>query len=65
MDIISNFWHLQQYLLGSTKNKITEDRNGENVSHLQIVEIVLIHCNIADNNYHQNFRILYSKQTIC
>ena len=41
-----------------------EDRNGENVSHLQIVEIVLIHCNIADNNYHQNFRILYSKQTI-
>ena len=30
-------------LLGSTKNKITKDKNGENVPHLQITEVVLVH----------------------
>ena len=37
-------------LLGSTKNKITKDENNENVPHLEITEIVLVHCNI-DNNH--------------
>ena len=32
-------------LLGSTKNKITKDENGENVPNLEIAEVVLIHCN--------------------
>ena len=31
-------------LLGSTENKITEDKNGENVSYLEIAEVVLVHC---------------------
>ena len=43
-------------LLGSAENKISED-NGENVPHLEIVEIVLVHCNLADNDYQQNSRI--------
>ena len=30
-------------LLGSTKNKITKDENGETVPHLEISEAVLIH----------------------
>ena len=47
-------------LLGSTENKITKDKNGENVPHLEIVELVLIHCNIVNNNYQQNSRILYT-----
>ena len=34
-------------LLGSTKSKTTKDKNGENVPHLEITEVVLIHCNIA------------------
>ena len=38
-------------LLGSTKNKITKDENGENVPHLEITEIVLVHCNIVNNDY--------------
>ena len=38
-------------LLGSTENKITEDKNGENVSHLETAEVVLVHCNIVNNNY--------------
>ena len=47
-------------LLGSTKNKITKDKNGENVPHLQITEVVLIHCNIVNNNYQQDSRVLYT-----
>ena len=39
-------------LLGSnTESKITKDKNGENVPHLEIVELVLIHCNLVNNNY--------------
>ena len=47
-------------LLGSTKNKITKDKNGENVPHLEITEVVLVHCNIVNNDYQQDSRILYT-----
>ena len=47
-------------LLGSTKSKITKDKNGENVPHLEIVELILVHCNVVNNDYHQNSRILYT-----
>ena len=47
-------------LLGSTKSKITGEKNGENVPQLEVVELVLIHCNIVDNNYQQNSRIFYT-----
>ena len=40
-------------LLGSTKNKITKDRNGENVPHLKITEVVFIHCNTVNDDYQQ------------
>ena len=46
-------------LLGSTESKITGEKNGENVPHLEFVELVLIHRNIVENNYQQNSRILY------
>ena len=46
-------------LLGSTKNKITKDKNGENVPHLEITEVVLVHCNIVNNGYQQDSRVLY------
>ena len=45
-------------LLGSTKSKINEGKNGENVPHLVITEVVLIHCNIANNEYHQDSQVL-------
>ena len=35
--------------LGSTKSKITKDKNGENVPYLEITEVVLIHCNVANS----------------
>ena len=47
-------------LLGSTENKIIKDKNGENVPHLEITDVVLIHCNIVDNDYQQNLRVLYT-----
>ena len=47
-------------LLGSTESKITQNKNSENVPHLEIVELVSIHCNIVNNNYQQNSRILYT-----
>ena len=47
-------------LLGSNESKITKDKNGENVPHLEIVELVLIHCNIVNNSYQQNSQILYT-----
>ena len=47
-------------LLGSTKSKIHKDKNGENAPHLKITEVVLIHCNIANNDYQQDSRVLYT-----
>ena len=41
-------------LRGSTKNKLTKDENGQNVSHLEIIEVALIHCNIVNNDYQQD-----------
>ena len=38
-------------LLGSTGTKITKDKNCENVPHLEITEIVLVHCNLVNNDY--------------
>ena len=40
-------------LLGSTENKITKDKNSENVPHLEITEAVLVHCNIVNDDYQQ------------
>ena len=47
-------------LLGSTENKITKDKNGENVPHLEVTEVVLVHCNIVNNVYQQDSRVLYT-----
>ena len=37
--------------LGSTKSKITKDENKENVPHLEITEVVLVHCDTVSNDY--------------
>ena len=47
-------------LLGSTKNKITKDKNGENVPHLEITEVVLVHCNMVNYDYQHDSRVLYT-----
>ena len=47
-------------LLGSTENKITKDKNSESVLHLEITEVVLVHCDTVNSNYQQNSRLLYT-----
>ena len=47
-------------LLESTKSKITKDKNGENVPHLEITEVALVHCNTVNNYYQQDSRYLYT-----
>ena len=46
-------------LLRSTRSKITKDKNGKNLPHLEITEVVLVHCNIVNIDYQQNSRVLY------
>ena len=47
-------------LFGSIENKITKDKNGKNLPHLEINEVVLVHCNIVNNDYQQDSRVLYT-----
>ena len=47
-------------LLESTVNKITKDKNSENVPHLEIIEVVLVHCNSVNNDYQEDSRFLYT-----
>ena len=44
-------------MFSNTKNKITKD---ENVPHLEIAEVVLVHCNIVNNDYKHDSRVLYT-----
>ena len=47
-------------LHGTTKSIINKDKNGENVPHLEITKVALVHCNIVNNNYQQYSKILYT-----
>ena len=47
-------------LLRSTENKITKDKSGEDVPHLEITEVILVHGNIVNNDYQQDARVLYT-----
>ena len=41
-------------LLGRTKNKINKDKCGEYGPHLEINEVVLMHCNIVNSDHQQD-----------
>ena len=43
-----------------SKSKITKDENGEDVPDLEVVEVLLFHCNLVNNDYQQESRILYT-----
>ena len=47
-------------LLGSTENNIRKDKYGENVPHLEINEVVLVHCNFFNKDFHQDSGVLYA-----
>ena len=47
-------------LLESTKSKISKDKNDENVPHLEVTKVILVCCNILNNDYQQDLRDLYA-----
>ena len=47
-------------LLKSTKSKITKDENCENVLHLEITEVILANCDIVNNDYQQDVRLIHT-----
>ena len=66
LPLIKNGYYLElltpetMKLLGSTESKITGEKNDENVPHLEVVELVLIHFNNVNNSYQRNSRMLYT-----
>ena len=47
-------------LLVNINNKINKDKNGENVPHLEITEALLVYCNIFNNDYQHDSRVMYT-----
>ena len=41
-------------LFGSNENKIIKDKNAENVPHLKITKVILVHCSNVNSDYEQN-----------
>ena len=47
-------------LFGSTKKVTDKTKNGEKVTSLEVVEVVLVQCNLVDNQYQQKSEVLYT-----
>ena len=47
-------------LLGSSKRDIENNKDGEIVPKLEIVEVVLVHCNSVNNNHQQASKVLFT-----
>ena len=47
-------------LLGCSKNVIDKNKNGELAPRLETVEVVLVHCNLVNNNYQQASKVLFT-----
>ena len=47
-------------LLGSTKKDVDSDKNSENVPKLESAEVVLVHCNLVENDYQNTSKVLFS-----
>ena len=47
-------------LLGSTKKDSGQNQNGEDVPKLESVEVVLVHCNLVNNNYQRTSKVLFT-----
>ena len=47
-------------LLGSTKKLTDKTKKGENTTSLEVVEAVLVQCNLIDNQYQQKSEVLYT-----
>ena len=46
-------------LLGGTKKDADQEKDGEDAPKLEAVELVLVHFNLANNNYQQESKVLF------
>ena len=46
--------------LGRAKEDVDKDKDGEDVSKLESVEVVLVHCNLVNNSYQQASKVLFT-----
>ena len=44
----------------SSKKYADQDKSGENVPKLESAEVLLVHCNLVNNNYQQAFKVLFT-----
>ena len=47
-------------LLGSTKRDVDQDKDGEDMPKLESAEVVLVHCNLVNNNYQQTSKVSFT-----
>ena len=47
-------------LLGSTKKDVEKNKDGKKVPKLASVEVVLVHCNLFENDYQHTSRVLFT-----
>ena len=47
-------------MLGSSKNVIDQNKDGKIAPRLETVEVVLVHCNLVNNNYQQASKVLFT-----
>ena len=52
-------WNYLEVLMEVLKVRWCKYENGENVPYLEVPEVILMHCNVVNNSYQQNSRILY------
>ena len=53
-------WPETMKLFGSTKRLIGQTKNGEKVPSIEVVELVLVQCNLVDNSHQQKFKVIYT-----
>ena len=47
-------------LLRSTKKDVDQDKDGEDVPKLESFEVILVHCNLVNNNYQEASKALFT-----
>ena len=47
-------------LLGSTGKDVDKDKYGENEPKLESVEVVLVYCNLVQNDYQRKSKVLFT-----
>ena len=47
------------------KKDVCKDKDGEGVTKLESVEVVLVHCNLVNNSYQRASKVLFTFVLIC